>query len=95
MIFEKILYLLTPKKINLAIKIADNFLIIMVKNPIATGSLQMKNNIFISSKHERAGKHKGFGISNITRVIEKYNGNCQLGVENNYFIMKAIIPVMK
>ncbi len=35
----------------------------------------------------------GFGISNIRKAVEKYNGECVIQYENEKFVMKNIIPL--
>lgn len=45
-------------------------------------------------KTTKNDKHAhGYGMSNIQKVVQKYNGNIDVGVEENMFLVKIILPI--
>lgn len=55
-----------------------------------------ENNAVIEKMNGTSKEDKflhGFGISNICKAVEKYNGECVIRPENGKFVMKIIIPL--
>ncbi len=77
---------------NLLLKIvfSKERLIIRVANPF-TGQIKYKDNKIISSK-TNDGKH-GYGLNNIYKAIEKYNGYMEIDHANQLFTVDIIIYV--
>lgn len=37
--------------------------------------------------------YHGYGIKSIKKIIDAYNGNLTIATENNWFVMKILIPI--
>ena len=59
----------------------------MIENPILE---KLNLNRLETTKNEKE-KH-GFGIKNIKSIVEKYEGNFQIEVENQLFRVKIFLP---
>lgn len=42
---------------------------------------------------KKDSNYHGFGIKSIRKTIEKYDGNLTINTENNWFVMKVLIPL--
>lgn len=61
-----------PRKISLIATYQNKGLILSIKNNVNSGSLVKKGDVYLSSK-DNPSEH-GIGISNISRIAEKYSG---------------------
>ena len=44
----------------------------------------------VTTKSDR--KNHGFGLKSICTAVEKYGGTVQFGRENNWFVLKILLP---
>ena len=76
------------KKIYLTVKLHQNILHIVVKNPVA-GSVLIKNNSIETSK-ENSEMH-GLGIPNMQTLVRKYGGTMDIRCTNQFFILNMVL----
>ena len=69
------------QKIKIVILSDETGILIMIENPVLE---KLDLNRLETTKNEK-GKH-GFGIKNIKSIVEKYEGNFQIEVENQLFM---------
>lgn len=74
--------------VNLSIRYANGLLDIIVSNTYQ-GKIQKESNHFISSKNEE----HGFGIENVKRMVEKYNGEINIDYDGNIFTVRVVIYI--
>ena len=74
--------------VNLSIRYANGLLDIIVSNTYQ-GKIQKESNHFISSKNEE----HGFGIENVKRMVEKYNGEINIDYDGNMFTARVVIYI--
>lgn len=75
------------QKIKIVILSDETGILIMIENPILE---KLNLNRLETTKNEKE-KH-GFGIKNIKSIVEKYEGNFQIEVENQLFRVKIFLP---
>lgn len=85
----------TNKIIELKMRYKRNSLLLEVKNPYDIGTIELKDEKFVSSKLCRGKGEIGAGIANIKAVAEEYNGLCEINSQSEVFILKVIIPDKK
>ncbi len=78
------------KEIYLEVKKARSYLLIITKNTVSEPVL--KNNPELRSTKKDKTNH-GFGIRNVKKIVEKYNGFVTYDEENNEFICKVMLLV--
>lgn len=76
--------------IDIAIYTKAKFLVMTISNPI-DDQITFEGEVPISTKPNN-GYH-GYGIKSIKHYIKKYNGNVNISVENNCFVIKMLIPI--
>lgn len=76
------------KHISVEIRIVDQFIVSVVKNSYKD-SLIEKDKFFESTKNG----HKGYGISNVVDIIEKYNGTYLIENDDSMFTFQIILPI--
>jgi len=81
------------KSIKLIIKLKSNHLLIVVKNPVNMNYIEIEDGAYVSTKGGRTSDRKGCGLVNIIQSVEHNDGNYQISIEDNIFILKVIIPV--
>lgn len=64
--------------------------IIEVKNTVENIDLSKVNNLF-KKGYSTKGQNRGYGLYNIKKIVEKYKGQIQLSLENNYLIIRIVI----
>lgn len=74
------------KHIQIQSQILQKMWMITITNPI-NREIKIKNNHVETSKREK--ELHGYGLLNMKRVVEKYNGHMNVSSENNNFILKA------
>ena len=83
------------KIINIKIRKNDMFLVITVMNPTNELKNPHKQRFFTTTKGDII--NHGFGLENIKRVAEKYNGYVNIEIENidgeNFFIIEMMIKL--
>ena len=80
------------KIIRLDVRADDGFLSILMKNTIDKSVLDA-NSELRTTKKEKA--YHGFGVKNIKRIIDKYNGFIDYYEEDGYFVCDIMLPVKK
>lgn len=76
------------KHIEIQSILKKNIWVFLVKNPCVK-DIDIKNNYLKTTKEDK--DNHGFGISNIERVIKKYNGKLLLSCENQIFTARATL----
>lgn len=76
------------KKITLKIDSFNNFIIINIINSLRNKP-QKDKNFFKSTKKN----HSGFGLENVSRALEKYEGNMRIDFDDREFKVNIIIPI--
>jgi len=56
-------------------------------------SIIVSNSMPAQSNNEKKGKNHGFGVRNIRDVLEKYNGTCEINIEEHTFAMTIYLPI--
>lgn len=77
------------KTIKLDVQIQDGFLSVFIKNSIDKSVLDKNKNLQTTKISK---KYHGFGIKNIKRIIQKYDGIIRYYEKDNYFICDILIP---
>ena len=77
---------------NIDIKYIENNLIIKLENSFKEVKLDSNNNL--KSLKRRNSKY-GLGLKSIKNIVNKYNGNMKINIENNIFKTKIILALDK
>lgn len=77
---------------NIDIKYIENNLIIKLENSFKEVKLDSNNNL--KSLKRRNSKY-GLGLKSIKNIVNKYNGNMKINIENNIFKTKIILILDK
>ncbi len=77
------------KSIKLDVQQQDRYLSVFMKNSIDKSVLGENKNLNTTKSDK---KNHGFGIKNIKRVVDRYNGIIQYYEKDNYFICDILIP---
>lgn len=56
-------------------------------------SIVMSNSVFSENSIQAKGKNHGFGVRKIRSVLEKYDGTCEMDIEEDTFIMRTYLPI--
>ncbi|MBO3446247.1 GHKL domain-containing protein [Clostridium sp. CCUG 7971] len=80
------------RKIKLRGTVVNKFFVIKCENT-KVNNINFKNNKFITDKKDLF--LHGIGISSIKNSVEKYDGNVEIDVFENKFIMTIYIPLIK
>ena len=83
---------IAPCKINIHSEITANGFTINFSNPVKHDVI-IKNNTIHSTKADRA--NHGFGLSNIKKAAEKYDGYIELSCENKNFCIEVGLVLKK
>ena len=81
---------LANKWISVTIKLVKGNLYILVKNPYE-GEIRFKDgddSELVSIKH---GDEHGYGLKNIRRAVDKYNGELKISTSNNVFAISMLL----
>lgn len=78
------------KEINIIIKHLNNFMTIIITNPVMS-QIPIKNNTIHSTKDDSI--NHGFGIKSIKKIINKYSGELEITNENNIFTLKIYLSI--
>lgn len=78
----------TAKKIYLTVKLYQDILHIVVKNPIAH-PVQMKDNRIMTTKKNK--ELHGLGIPNMQALAQKYNGTLDIRYTDRLFILNIVL----
>ncbi len=76
--------------IHVTVSKQKNFLILRFENYFE-GNLKTKDGCILTTKDEKA--HHGYGIRSIRYIINKYDGALTVETKENWFEMKALIPI--
>jgi sensor histidine kinase regulating citrate/malate metabolism len=71
-----------------SVKIQDTNLIIIVSNAYESIKQDTDRN-FLTTK---SGQGHGYGLKNIAKCVEKYNGSCRITAEDNIFSVEILLP---
>lgn len=69
----------------------NQFLIIRFEN-CCYEQLKFKKGIPVTTKEDKT-RH-GYGVTSIIYTVKKYNGHVQIKCEDNWFVIKVLIPIM-
>jgi sensor histidine kinase regulating citrate/malate metabolism len=76
------------EKVCSSVKIQETNLMIIVSN--AYESIKQDNDRnFLTTK---SGQGHGYGLKNIAKCVEKYNGSCRITAEDNIFCVEILLP---
>lgn len=78
------------KEINIIIKHLNNFMTIIITNPVIS-QIPIKNNAIYSTKDDSI--NHGFGIKSIKKTINKYSGELEITNEKNIFTLKIYLSI--
>ena len=56
-------------------------------------SIVMSNSILSQNNIQTKGKNHGFGVRKIRSVLEKYDGTCEMDIEDDTFTMRVYLPI--
>lgn len=73
------------KQIEIKSNVRQGYYFLLIKNPMFDKVLVKKNNKYVTSKDNKT--LHGYGISNITRSVKKYNGKIDISPTDNNFIV--------
>ncbi|AFA48452.1 sensor histidine kinase [Acetobacterium woodii] len=82
------------KIIKLNLRFHKEVLLIYVENTCDIDTITEIDHSYISSKKKNTNK-RGYGITNINYVLDKYEGNIVNQIEKNRFISTILIPFVK
>lgn len=90
---ESVEMLADPSKrlIRVSVSVQNGFLLIRVENYFES-EIRQEGGEFKSTKKSATGYH-GFGIKSIRYAVEKYNGSVSITPEENWFNLRALIPL--
>lgn len=74
--------------ISISIRIKNDHLVIKIENPF-NGEIKKSGSELMTTKQE-AGQH-GIGMRNMKMVVEKYDGHIMTNIEENIFILSAML----
>lgn len=77
-----------PCTICVEAKQQANWFTVVISNPVKN-KIQIKNNMVKTSKADK--ENHGFGLENIRRVANKYNGRMELACDENEFTLKVFM----
>jgi hypothetical protein len=78
----------SPSEVCSSVKIQGTNLMIIVSNAYETIKQDNDRN-FLTTK---SGQGHGYGLKNITKCVEKYNGSCRITAEDNNFCVEILFP---
>lgn len=76
------------KQLSVSINYEKGMLFIRIRNSYGT-TVQKKGNQYITTKQE-AAEH-GYGLQNVKRVVESYQGTMQITDDNHFFDVKIMV----
>lgn len=81
-----------PEKREIRMKMAQvNQMIFLKVTNYFTGELRQTDGKLITSKDDKDAH--GFGVENIRRAVESYDGSMLIQVQGDFFILTAMVPV--
>ncbi len=89
---ESVLKIANPKEriIRVAVFSRNEFLMMRFENYYEE-DIEFSDGLPITTKTDR--KYHGYGIKSIKKTIEAYKGNIAISTNNNWFVMKILIPL--
>lgn len=78
------------RKINTVLDFKNNHLYIKISNSIHE-AIVIHNNSVLTTKDDKSAH--GFGLLNIHKVVEKYDGNLKIHCKDELFIVEIIMPL--
>lgn len=76
--------------IHISVSSKKGFVFIKVENYCEQAMSPTKEKFIVTTKNDK--KNHGFGLKSISYAAEKYGGTVQFGVENQWFVLKILIP---
>ncbi|MBU5675011.1 GHKL domain-containing protein [Alkaliphilus sp. MSJ-5] len=77
-------------KIVLALGKEEEFKLIEVRNNAGTLKGRDIDKIFERSFSTKKGKHRGYGLYNVKRIVNYYNGTIELSFDDSYIVFKIL-----
>lgn len=81
---------LEKRLIRVAVFSKNNFLMMRFENYFEQ-EIIFRNGLPVTTKLDSS--YHGYGIKSVKKTIEKYGGNLTISVDNNWFVMKILIPL--
>lgn len=81
------------KYIELDIYEEDNKYIIYIRNSIMPMAEEKLKKMF-DEGYSTKGKNRGYGLSNIKNILDKYKGNLQLNLESGFIEFNIELPIL-
>lgn len=78
------------RKIVLTLGIEEDYKIIEVENTGGTLHKQNINKIFDRGFSTKKGKHRGYGLYNVKKIVNYYHGTIELSFDGDYTIFKIL-----
>ncbi len=78
-------------KIVLTIGIEDDYKVIVVKNTGRTNLEKNIDNMFERGFTTKKGKHRGYGLYNVKKIVDYYSGTIELSFEEEYTVFKILL----
>lgn len=78
------------KIIRLDVQLQDAYLSIFMKNSIDRSVLENNKELYTTKEDK---EYHGFGVKNIKRIVDEYNGFLNYYEEKGYFICDILIPI--
>ena len=76
--------------IHISVSSKKGFVFIKVENYCEQEISMTQGKFIVTTKSDR--KNHGFGLKSICTAVEKYGGTVQFGRENNWFVLKILLP---
>lgn len=73
------------KVIDVESDFRQGYFFFKISNPIFEEVVFKDKNKLVTSKKDK--NHHGIGVANIMRVVSKYNGNTEIRIEDQHFIL--------
>lgn len=76
--------------IHISVAARKNFVFIKIENYCVSDIVKNEEKLIASTKSDKS--NHGFGLRSIKNVVEKYDGSVDVGVNNNWFELKILLP---
>ena len=84
----------SPKKISLKARVHNGFFSYQISNSLQKSHLRQNPDGTLKTTKKNSARH-GFGLLNVKTLVENYDGNLDITVNNDIFELTIVIPVAK